>query len=115
MHDNADLRIRTEPDGQSRIVHLEGELSLLNAGALRTALMEGLQPGARTVLDAAGITSIDLSGLQLICSAHKTYATRGAVLEFGEVSGALRESARSAGYGTVESACDGERRCLWDW
>jgi len=114
MHDNADLRIRTEPDGQGRIVHLEGELSLLNAGALRTVLLEGMQPGAKTVLYGAGIASIDLSGLQLMCSAHRAYAACGAVLAFGEVSGALRESARSAGYRAGESAC-GCGGCLWDW
>jgi anti-anti-sigma regulatory factor len=115
MQDNAGLRVRTETDGCGRIVHVEGELSLTDAGTLREALMEGLRPGVKTALDASRIAAVDLSGLQLICSACRTYSAHGAMLELDGVSGALREGARSAGYNGCEPTWCGVSACLLNW
>ena len=117
MQSNGDLQIRVEAAADGRTVVLQGEVSMITGGMLRMALLDCLQAGASTKLDAAGITAIDLSGLQLLCSAHRTYVSRQAKFQFGGISETVRENARAAGYDTCRSVCPYRREgnCLWKW
>ena len=111
----SEIEVRLEEEGGHRVVHLQGELCLPNTGRVQRALMEGLATGQETVLDGAGVTAIDLAGLQLLCSAHRTYRRHGANFDLRSVPQGLQETARAAGYRACESICpfreDGI--CLW--
>lgn len=115
MQNNSAIRIRDEVTEDGRVLSLDGELTLFTAGALRTALIAAMQLGARLVLRFDGVTSIDIAGLQLICSAHRTYLVHGAVLELSQASETVREAVRAAGYRDCDSEC-GRRlnsKCIW--
>ena len=115
MSENAELKLRVEHSGNTRTIHADGELSIMTAGDLRTALIEALQPGVSTVLEASGISAVDLAGLQLVCSAHRTYRTNEASFRFGGASETLRATAAAAGFESRHSSCPyrAGSDCLW--
>ena len=108
------LEIRIESGGDHRGVHVEGTLSIATAEELRAVLLEGMQPGAKTVLDTAGILATDLCGLQLLCSAHRTAVTHDAVFELRAMSEAVRDTAHAAAF-DGKSVCRFRQgsNCLW--
>jgi anti-anti-sigma factor len=54
------LRLASEHDGGTYVLHVTGELDLLSSGALRYELDRALASGAdRIVLDLSGLTFID--------------------------------------------------------
>lgn len=115
MDDKLEIQIHAEADAAERNVHIEGELSLLTAGRLRTILLDSLQPGARTVLHADGVSAVDLSGLQLLCSAHRTYLASGAFLALDGTPATMRDAAAHAGFDARHSVCPYRcgPDCLW--
>jgi anti-anti-sigma regulatory factor len=117
MKEDAGLQIRLDVTDDTRIIRAEGDLSIATAGALRTELIAGLRPGARTVLDVALLKTVDLAGVQLLCSAHRTYLRHDAAFEFGGLSDALQATALAAGYEASRSVCPYRRNgnCLWKW
>ena len=115
MEPETELQLQVDVGENVRTIRAEGELSITTAGALKTALVEGLRTEARTVLDASSITSVDLAGLQLVCSAHRTYRARDAALEFSTVSEVVRKTAVAAGFEVTHSSCPYRQagECLW--
>ena len=110
-----DIQVQLEETNGDRIVSVEGELSLATAGQLRTVLLDRLQPGTKTILEASRITAVDLCGLQLICSAHRGAVLNGAGFELRGMPEQLRETARVAGYDACTSICPYRRdgNCMW--
>jgi len=115
QHQNPELQVHIRETENVRIIQVEGDLSIRSNQSLRAAFLAGLHPGARAVVDASGVTSVDLSSLQLLCSAHRTYVLNGAALEFAGRSEVLDRTARTAGYDASHSVCPHRRdcECLW--
>lgn len=115
MTDTDGLDVLIDPAGDSRVVRIEGELSIGSVERVRAALIDGMEKGKTTVLDLAGIQAADLCGLQLLCSAHRTYAAHGAVFEVRSMCATLRDTAHAAGYDADEAVCAFRRtgNCLW--
>jgi anti-anti-sigma regulatory factor len=49
-----------------------GEMTILNAGEIRNALLVAFSEGEEVCLDLGKVTEVDLAGLQLLCAAHRT-------------------------------------------
>ena len=114
MEPNDGMSIQSEPARE--IIRATPELTLATAGRLRTALLDALRPGAQVSLDCSEVSRADLAGLQLLCSAHRAYRGREARFDLRQPSEKLLETARAAGYASVQSICP-ERRggpCLWN-
>jgi len=58
----------------------DGELTVAHATVLKREIVESLQTGDNIELDIDQATKVDLSFLQLICSAHRTMCKDGKVL-----------------------------------
>ena len=58
--------------------------------------------GRRTVADLAGVTAVDLCGLQLPCSAHRAFAARGGAIGLRRQPGWFRQAAAAAACGGSE-------------
>lgn len=72
------LIVEVGEDGGETVFTLRGELDPHTAPDLRTEIDAVLASGrARLVLDLAGLTFVDSSGLRVIISAHKDAAERG--------------------------------------
>lgn len=60
-------------EGTARI-SLEGECTITRAEELKSTFQEALKQYDRVELDLSGLTSVDLSFLQLLCSAQHSFA-----------------------------------------
>jgi anti-anti-sigma regulatory factor len=87
------------------ILTLRGELTIARAEELKAALSESLQGGASVRIQLADAGAVDLSCLQLLCSAHRTAAALGKSLTLeGEVPPMIRQAMKYAGF-TRKKGC----------
>ena len=97
METGGTLEIRTETRGTATRIHAEGVIGIATAAELRVSLMHALESRGATVLDAAGVSAIDLCGLQLLCSAVRSWSLLGREFRISPVPEALTIAARQAG------------------
>lgn len=98
-----------------QIVKLTGEVTIAQAAPLRDALLGALAEADDLQLDLSELSAVDLSGLQLLCAAHRSARTRGKNLQVIDGgNGIFREAARAAGF-AVHLGCAQESWgcCLW--
>jgi anti-sigma B factor antagonist len=75
------LRVRGRLDGGTAIFSLDGDVDLTSSQAVRDAVCEGLDEGAREiVLDLSGVTFLDSSGLNGLLNTARDVHRRGATL-----------------------------------
>src|ERR1043165_6353755 len=111
----SELRITVDEAEGGTAMAAAGTLSAGTAGPLLEALRKACGTGGPAVLDLTGITGLDLRGLELVCSAHRTVQRRGSTFALGRVSNAVIEAARDAGYDSRTSVWPyrvGED-CMW--
>ena len=109
----SDLRV-TE-SGQGRELILGGALTIENAAAIRKWLMKMLIREDEIVVCVDADVSVDLSFLQLLCSAHRTASNLGkAFLLRAPNSGNFPAAVENSGYGRIKGcAHDKYGTCLW--
>lgn len=69
----SDFSIQKKKQGNppdSEVVVINGEITILNAVEIKSVLLDVFSGGNDLHLDMKGVTEVDLTGLQLICSAH---------------------------------------------
>ena len=85
------LQLATSTEGDQGVVSASGELDANSAGHLRDACDEVFAQGqAALVLDLAGITFIDSSGLSALIYAYKQAGERHATLTLRSSSPAVK-------------------------
>lgn len=104
-----------ELSGGIGTVAVEGELTIAHAGELRSVLARSTEEAASVVIRFGSIDDVDLSCLQLLCSAHRTLAKKNKDLRMeGEGVRRIFSVAEKAGYS--QNACgrpQPESNCLW--
>ncbi len=60
-----------------KVLTFSGGLTLPNASKIRAALLAAIECGEDVTVECARVTAVDLSGLQLLCSAYRTADERG--------------------------------------
>ena len=97
-------------------VMLEGDLTVANAAELKTLLLEAMAAeGTHIEVDLEGVSGLDLSFLQMMCSAARTARNRGKELSLtGTKSGVLLQARKAAGY-IRQLGCNYNptKSCLW--
>ena len=96
-------------------VAISGAMTIDRIGELRGLLLEAFSLGKRVHISLAGVTEVDITGLQLLCSAHRTSLAKG--VEFSVSGGEgkiLSLMAKQAGMlrhvGCPEDICG---TCVW--
>jgi len=81
------------------LVSLEGELTVARAAVVKDSLVRAINSADSIVINLDKVSGMDLSCLQLLCSAHRTAARRGKVLAIKDQSlPLLLEARRNAGF-----------------
>jgi anti-anti-sigma regulatory factor len=94
----AKMQFHLQDDGTG-IVAAEGDLTVYNAPDLGKALSEALESSDRVELDFENVKTIDLSCLQLVCSAFLTFEDMKKTIAFGGgLPAAVEKAVKDAGY-----------------
>lgn len=108
----ADIKIEKKGDTYKLVI--SGGLTIEHAAGFREALMKSLGNASHVMLNMDGVTETDLSCLQLLCSAHRTFVNAKKSVELGGTSDILKQAARDAGYkrcfGCMQET---EKTCFW--
>jgi anti-anti-sigma regulatory factor len=104
---------------EASVLKLVGNWTIERANELKGALLEALNSAESIVIDLEGLTCLDLSAMQLFCSAHRTSLRLGKHLALhGQESETFKRVLRDAGF-VRTSGChsDPDKKCLWigDW
>ncbi len=110
-----DLIFQPQGSGKEGKLVLDGNLTLERAEELRMLLIKALIDADLVSVDFATVTDIDLSCLQLLCSAHRSAARMSKRLVFsGEWPDVFRQAVNESGFARF-SGCrlDRDHSCLW--
>lgn len=94
------------------ILQVSGEATIQNIQQFREALVEGLKAHSDLMVDCSKVTDVDVSCLQLLCSAHQTHQT----LKLSpETLKSLMKVVEPAGFARLGGCCnvDDKQSCLW--
>ena len=98
----------------TRILRVQGALSIQDSSTLRGCLLGALDSPERLLLDLTGAGAIDLACIQVLCSAHKTFSNAQKTIGItGKLPEGIMRSLSSVAI--VPDACDRESHgpCLW--
>ncbi|WP_298432477.1 STAS domain-containing protein [Geobacter sp.] len=106
---------RREEEEGTLVLQLSGELTIPWAGEFRQALLDAFDRAASVVVDVEKLAAVDITGLQLLCSAHRTSCACGRGFRLaGEGSAPFAEAAALAGFTRhVGCARDVGKTCIW--
>lgn len=96
-------------------VVVEGALTVGRIAEVRDELINALKTSEKVALDLQAVTEIDLSALQLFCSAHKTAINTKKYFELIDSStGVAKNTAGLNGFLRPQGcSIDKENTCLW--
>lgn len=93
---------------------LEQGLTIAQGGQLKEALLLGLDEADRVVIDIGAVSDVDISGLQLLCAAHRFAVAHGKELLLTGAGDRILELVRAAGF-VRGSLCNSGKdvACFW--
>lgn len=106
---------KKKKSGDVRTLVLEGDLTIQRAAEIKKAFDGSFDGVKKLVLNLEKVDEIDLSCLQIFCSAHRTSAKMEKELVIdGECPEVLKKVIESAGF-TRQTGCskDYQKSCFW--
>jgi len=104
-----------EPSEKHQVIALEGEIVIQRIGDIKLQIVSALEAGDDLELDLGKVTEMDATGLQLLCSAHRSAQKAGK--KFGvaaPVPPVLVSAWKAAGLEREHGcALDRTATCLW--
>ncbi len=103
------------PPSECRELAINGEMNIQKIAEIREAICDAFSASDSVVLDLQGVTEIDLTGLQLICSAHISSITKGKGFSVKfPADESITNVAGDAGFGRHKGcAGDVNHTCIW--
>ncbi|MBU5638715.1 STAS domain-containing protein [Geomonas sp. Red69] len=96
------------------LVTFSGEMTIANVGELRERLLQAFAAGKTVELSLVGLTAIDVTGLQLLCSCHRTSVAQGIPYLLTGRNEALAAIAEVAGLPRLKGCVqDVDGTCIW--
>ncbi|MDQ5985195.1 MAG: hypothetical protein CSYNP_00900 [Syntrophus sp. SKADARSKE-3] len=94
---------------------VSGEVTIQNAGSFRDSLKKLYEDGSNVTIHLEELTNADLTFLQILCSAHRTFTSSGKALTIsGPCPQVLKKVIEDAGYQRgYGCALDTTKTCLW--
>lgn len=77
---NLELKQSTDKKNPGCLLRIGGEMTIEHGAELKQALQDLLADSGALIIDCAAVERVDLTGLQLLCSANRSAAEQGAQL-----------------------------------
>lgn len=109
------LRIENDDQSGSLLIRVEGELTVQHAAELRACLLSALSSAESVRVDLQAAEDMDLTCLQILCSAHKSALFAGKTLCLGnEMPEHFKSTLGAAGFWRSQGCTiDTGDSCLW--
>lgn len=109
------IDFKVEQSNGVEVLVVEGDLTIRHANELKAILMKSLNGLDLLALNFEKATEVDLSCLQLLCSAHRTAVRSGRRLILTrDRSEALKRAIEDAGYSRQRGCVlDRDSSCFW--
>ncbi len=93
---------------------VEGELTIENAAAFKDEIMKVLDQPGDIHFDLSGVAKIDISCLQILCSAHRALLEQGRNAVLKKISEPFQNTLQKSGLEGYQG-CSRETtdKCLW--
>ncbi|HSQ78774.1 MAG TPA: STAS domain-containing protein [Nitrospirota bacterium] len=110
-----DLTFRDQQSGKQGNITLDGNLTVSQAGEVRMLLIKALIDAEQVRVDFGSVTDIDLSCLQLLCSAHRSASRMKKSVSLSDDWPELfKKTVEEAGYSRLAGChLDVDHSCLW--
>jgi anti-anti-sigma factor len=109
------MNLQAPSENHEVIIPLDGEITIQRASELKELLWSHLQNCKVIHFDASKTEALDVAGLQLLCSVHRTAQMRGGDAHIlVPPSPHLTKSIKDAGFKRhLSCALDTKNSCLW--
>lgn len=101
--------------GQISSLLLKGDMTIYQAAEIKAAIVEALAKSKKLHLDLEKVEDVDLTFLQLLCSAHRTaVCTEKEIILRGNFSDSLKKMIEDSGLPeTISCPFDRNHDCFW--
>ena len=110
-----DITFRDQQSGKQGHITLDGNLTVVQAEELRSLLIKAIIDAEQVCLDFGTVADVDLSCLQLLCSAHRSASRmKKSVSLSADWPEVFKKTVEEAGY-SRSTGCrlDIDHTCLW--
>jgi anti-anti-sigma factor len=106
---------KVEESDDKKTLSINGELKIQDAAELQKVLIESLENTEHVDINLENVTGIDMSCLQLLCSAHRTMSSSNKRLTLSSsYPDVIREAVNDSGYQQLKGCeSDKDETCLW--
>lgn len=109
------MKFTYDPSGDVGILALNGKLTVDRAAELKKFLMKSMENANHVIIQIEKVTEVDISCLQLLCSAHRTFLNLNKNLVLNRPgNGIFTDTVKAAGYSRLK-ACNlsPDKSCFW--
>lgn len=108
------LKTRIEQPGEFGSLIIEGEMIIDHAEELRRFFVDALGSKGSLDMNIEGVSKVDLFGLQVLCSAHRSALKSSRELTLnGKQPEAFRHAIQQSGFGCY-AGCSVNNLCPWN-
>jgi len=100
---------------ETKVITINGNMTIQHADEIKKVLLEALAGNDRLQLELEGISEVDLTGLQLICAAHRSAIKLGKrfLVNFS-VNEPIKTIVQDAGFiRHIGCSIDISKTCVW--
>jgi anti-anti-sigma regulatory factor len=109
------MESKIELEGCAASIELQGDLTVSNASQMRNILLQAFNGSDTLVISFGDISEIDLTCLQLLCSAHRmSIKLRKKLLFASDLPDVFRLAVADCGFKRhVGCVMDKQQSCIW--
>ena len=111
--DAATIKVKMSDNGELATVIVGETLTIETCTEFKQALSNALDTARQVVLDAHQLQQVDITALQLICSACRSASSRNRSVTFGDYIPSCYETLRTVIGAHQSNHCNHTESCIW--
>ncbi len=109
------MRFESTMSGDASVLRLQGECTVEHSNELKAVLISEMKKSDKLILDLGEVTEVDISFLQLLCSAHISSVKMNKQFSLNRNQPQLLiKLVNDAGYSRNMGCEHPDKHCLWE-